>query len=115
MSRLQTILIAAAMGASFAVGCTSPTDENVTGQAATQPAPGGDGTVARMPLDGAPLGIAVAPAGFAYITQPDHGFSPGRGARVDLHARSLTATISVGVGAPPPPTSPSPGEVGRAP
>src|SRR6267143_512234 len=97
MSRLSTILIAAAIGATLAVGCTSPVDENVTGQGLTQPTPGGDGTVARMPFDGAPLGIAVAPAGFAYITQPDHGFSAGRVARVDLNARTVTATIAVGM------------------
>src|SRR5258706_11922305 len=101
MSRLSTILIAAAIGATFAVGCTSPTDENVTGQELTGPTPGGDGTVARMPFDGAPLGIAVAPAGFAYITQPDHGLSPGRVAPVDLNAPPLTAAISVGMGPPP--------------
>src|SRR6266487_6917185 len=97
MSRLSTILIAAAMGATFAIGCTSPTDENVSGQAATQPAPGGDGTVARMALPGAPLGIAVASEGFAYITEPNFGQSAGMLARVDLNARTVTASIPVGM------------------
>ena len=97
MSRLSTVLIAAAMGAAFAIGCTSPTDENVSGQAATEPAPGGDGTVARMALPGGPLGIAVAHEGFAYITQPNFGQSAGRLARVDLNARTVTASIPVGM------------------
>jgi len=97
MSRLSTILIAAVMGATLAVGCTSPTDENVTGQGLTRPTPGGDGTVARMALPGGPLGIAVAPAGFAYITQAYFGQAPGTVARVDLNARTITASIPVGM------------------
>src|SRR6266536_5782558 len=97
MSRLSTILIAAAMGATLAIGCTSPTDENASGQTATEPAPGGDGTVTRMALPGGPLGIAVASEGFAYITQPNFGQSPGVLARVDLNARAVTASIPVGM------------------
>src|SRR5258708_26585252 len=81
MSRLSTILIAAAIGATFAVGCTSPTDENVTGQELTGPTPGGDGTVARMPFDGAPLRIAVAPAGFPYTRPPAPAFPPAAAVR----------------------------------
>src|SRR2546427_5788090 len=49
-----------------------------------------------MALPSAPLGIAVADEGFAYITQPDHGFSGGTLARVDLKGRTVTATIPVG-------------------
>src|SRR5260370_23962644 len=95
MGRLSTLLIAAAMGGTLAVGCSSPTDENVTG--ATRPVPGGDGTVARMGLPGGPLGIAVAPEGFAYITQGYFGQAPGTLARVDLNARTITASIPVGM------------------
>ena len=97
MSRLPTILIAAAMGATLAVGCSTPTDENTNGLVTTRPVPGGDGTVARMALPGGPLGIAVAPEGFAYITQPNFGQSPGMLARVDLNARTVTASFPVGM------------------
>src|SRR5258708_38988947 len=97
MSRLSTIVIAAAMGATLAVGCSSPTDENVTEQVTTRPVPGGDGTVARRALPGGPLGIAVAPEGFAYITQGYFGQAPGTVARVDLNARTVTSSIPVGM------------------
>src|SRR5258708_8664032 len=93
MSRLSTILIAAAMGATFALGCTSPTDENVTGQTATRPAPGGDGTVARMALPGGPLGIAVAPEGFAYITQAYFGHPPATSPLPHLTPPPLTPSL----------------------
>jgi len=94
MSRLPTILIAMAIGATLAVGCSSPTEPGPI--SASLPAGPGDGTVARMALPRAPLGIAVADEGFAYITQPDHGFSGGTLARVDLKGRTVTATIPVG-------------------
>src|SRR3989442_13539700 len=94
MSRLPTILITVAIGATLAVGCSSPTEPGLI--AANQPIGSGDGTVARLALPSAPLGIAVADEGFAYITQPDHGFSGGTLARVDLKGRTVTATIPVG-------------------
>ena len=94
MSRLPTILITMAIGATLAVGCSSPTEPGLI--AANQPIGSGDGTVARLALPSAPLGIAVADEGFAYITQPDHGFSGGTLARVDLKGRTVTATIPVG-------------------
>src|SRR3989475_12548275 len=95
MDRLSTILVSMAMGAMFAGGCSSPAG---TGPNSAEQAVGrGDGTVGRMALPRAPLGIAVAEAGFAYITQPDHGFSGGTLARVDLKAHAITATIPVGM------------------
>jgi YVTN family beta-propeller protein len=94
MIRVPTSVTAVAMGMMLAVGCSSPTETGPI--AASRPAGPGDGTVARMVLPKAPLGIAVANEGFAYITQPDHGFSGGALARVDLNARSVTATIPVG-------------------
>ena len=97
MSRLPTILTAAAIGVALAVGCSSPTDQNSTRALTTGPVPGGDGTVARMALPGGPLGIAVAAEGFAYITQGYFGQAPGTVARVDLNARTVTATIPVGM------------------
>src|SRR5216683_4991205 len=94
MIRVPTSVTAVAMGMMLAVGCSSPTE---TGPIpASRPAGPGDGTVARMVLPKAPLGIAVANEGFAYITQPDHGNSPGTVARVDLNARTVTASIAVG-------------------
>src|SRR5205809_625399 len=97
MNRRSRWLLIAGFGALLAAGCSSPTDQTAGNVLADPPAPGGDGTVSRMPLDGAPLGIAVAREAFAYITQPDHGFSPGRLARVDLNARTVRATIAVGM------------------
>src|SRR6267378_2391153 len=97
MNQFPRWLITGGLGALLAAGCSSPTDQSAGNVLADRPAPGGDGTVVRMPLDGAPLGIAVAREGFAYITQPDHGFSSGRVARVDLNARTVTATIAVGM------------------
>src|SRR5207237_8828367 len=86
MSRLSTILIALAMGATLAVGCSSPTEPGIS---ANRPVGPGDGTVARMALPRGPLGIAVADEGFAYVTQADHGFSGGTLARVELNARTI--------------------------
>jgi YVTN family beta-propeller protein len=97
MNQFPRWLITGSLGALLAAGCSSPTDQSSGNVLADRPAPGGDGTVARMPLDGAPLGIAVARAGFAYITQPDHGSSSGRVARVDLNARTVSATVAVGM------------------
>src|ERR1700693_2889858 len=97
MSRLSTLLIAAAMGATLAVGCSAPTDQQSLGSLTSRPTPPGDGTVARMALPGGPLGIAVAPEGFAYITQGYFGGAPGTVARVDLNARTITASIPVGM------------------
>src|SRR5260370_32751809 len=90
MGRLSTLLIAAAMGATLAVGCSSPTDENVTG--ATRPVPGGDGTVARLGLPGGPLRIAAAPEGFAYITLGYFAQAPGPLARVGLNTSTISAS-----------------------
>jgi YVTN family beta-propeller protein len=97
MSRLPTTVTAAAIGVALAFSCSSPTDQNSTRALTTGPVPGGDGTVARMALPGGPLGIAVAPEGFAYITQGYFGQAPGTVARVDLNARTVTATIPVGM------------------
>src|SRR2546427_12029906 len=97
MNRLSTILVSMAMGAMLAVGCSSPTETAPI--SADRPVGRGDGTVARMALPRAPLGIAVAEAGFAYITQPDHGFSGGTLARADLKAHAITATSPGGMGA----------------
>ena len=85
MSRPPTTRIAAALSLILAASCANPTD---TPLFTDRPPPQGDGTVARMALPGSPEGIAVAPEGFAYVTQPDHGASPGRVARVDLSTRS---------------------------
>src|SRR5205085_7081564 len=95
MSRLSTILIAIAMGATLAVGCSSPTESGIS---ANRPVGPGDGTVARMALPRGPLGIAVADEGFAYVTQADHGFSGGTLAPVQLNAHTITATIPAGMG-----------------
>jgi len=97
MSRLPIILTAAAISATLALGCSTPTDETPNGFLTTPPVPGGDGTVARMALPGGPLGIAVASEGFAYITQAYFGQAPGTVARVDLNARTVTASIPVGM------------------
>src|SRR5262245_57336125 len=97
MTRSSRWLVAAVLGTLLAAGCASPTEQNQGGLLADRPVPAGDGVVARMALNGAPLGIAVAREGFAFITQPDHGQSSGRVARVDLNARSVTATIPVGM------------------
>ena len=90
MSRLSTILVAVAMGATLAVGCSSPTETGPT--SASRPGPSGDGTVARMALAGPLEGVAVAQEGFAYITQP----YASAVARVDLNSRTVTSTIPVG-------------------
>src|SRR5712671_3163933 len=95
MSRLPQVLIALTIGATLAVGCSSPSEPGPI--SASTPGEPGDGTVTRMALPKAPLGIAVSPAGFAYITQPDHGFSGGTLARVDLNAHAITDTIRVGM------------------
>src|SRR6059036_2163911 len=84
MNRLTTISGAVALGATLALGCSTPTETGPV--SADRPIGRGDGTVARMTLPRAPLGIAVAEAGFAYITQPDHGLSAGALARSALNA-----------------------------
>lgn len=95
MHRLTSILIASALTAALGAGCSSPTDQGAP--LLVQPVPPGDGTVARMPLPRGPLGIAVSPEGFGFITQGNHGNAPGTIARVDLNAHVTTASIPVGL------------------
>src|SRR5204863_4846667 len=96
MIRSLRWLIGAGLGVLLAAGCSSPTDQTQQGIVADRPTSPGDGAVARMALPGSPEGISVAPEGFAYVTQPDHGQPAGRVARVDLSCRAIDGEIAVG-------------------
>src|SRR5947207_10063112 len=96
MNRLAFVLVAA-IGATLTGSCTNPVDETSITAARSRPVPPGDGHVTRMPLRHAATGIAVASAGYAYITQADLASrDPATIARVDLNARAVTDTIPVG-------------------